>query len=153
MLIVVPLGLLAVAVIFDILYFITGSTTLAAVALYDIAAGILGGLLAAVFGLRDWLAVPAGTRAKRIGLWHGGGNVLVLVLFALSWWLRRDTPEYAPTALAFGLALAGAGLSLVTGWLGGELIYRLRVSVDDGAYLDASSSLSGKPATLSDPNR
>ena len=34
-------------------------------------AGIIGGLLAAMFGLWDWLAIPAGTRAKRVGLWHG----------------------------------------------------------------------------------
>src|SRR3954454_15739137 len=43
--------------------------------------GIVGGLIAAVFGLIDWLAIPAGTRAKAIGAWHGGGNVLVVLLF------------------------------------------------------------------------
>lgn len=37
--------------------------------------------------------------------------------------------------------------SLVTGWLGGELVERLRVGVDDGAHLDAPSSLSGRPAS------
>ena len=37
-----------------------------------IAAGIIGGLLAAVFGLLDWIGIPGNTRAKAIGLWHGG---------------------------------------------------------------------------------
>ena len=41
-----------------------------------IVAGIIGGLAAAPFGLIDWLAIPKRTRAKRIGLLHGLGNVL-----------------------------------------------------------------------------
>jgi hypothetical protein len=39
----------------------------------------MGGLLAGVFGLLDWFAIPAGTRAKAVGLWHAGGNVVVLL--------------------------------------------------------------------------
>jgi len=38
------------------------------------------------------------------------------------------------------------GLGAVAGWLGGELVDRLAVGVDDGANLDAPSSLSGRPA-------
>jgi hypothetical protein len=37
-------------------------------------------------------------------------------------------------------------LGSVAGWLGGELVDRLGVGVDDGAHLDAPSSLSGRPA-------
>jgi hypothetical protein len=37
-------------------------------------------------------------------------------------------------------------LALVAGWLGGELVNRLGVGIDDGANLDAQSSLRG-PAT------
>ncbi|MBC7805180.1 MAG: hypothetical protein H7145_03420, partial [Akkermansiaceae bacterium] len=32
-------------------------------------------------------------------------------------------------------------------WLGGELVNRLGVGIDNGANLNAPSSLSGKPAT------
>src|SRR5690606_5973502 len=106
------------------------------------------GLLAAIFGLWDWLSIPSETRAKRVGLWHGLGNVVVLLLFAVSWWLRRDTPDHEPRTWSFILALAGIALSLLTGWLGGELVYRLRVGVDDGAHLDAPNALSGEPAVL-----
>ena len=48
------------------------------------AAGIVGGLLAAVFGLIDWLAIPKDTRARRIGAWHGGGNVVIVLLFVIN---------------------------------------------------------------------
>jgi uncharacterized membrane protein len=113
---------------------------------YMLAAGIIGGLLAAVFGLWDWLAIPAGTRAKRIGLWHGVGNVVVVVLFAVSWLLRRSQDNYVPTSLALWLGIIAVLLALATAWAGGELVERLGVGVDEGANLDAPSSLAG-PAT------
>src|SRR4051812_37161338 len=108
MLIVFPLGLLATAVIFDGLTLGTGSGAWSGMAVFLTAAGVIGGLVAAVFGLIDWLAIPSGTRAKAIGLWHGAGNVVVVLLFAGSWWLRRGTPN-APGALALALSFAGVG--------------------------------------------
>ncbi|HYC60201.1 MAG TPA: DUF2231 domain-containing protein [Thermoanaerobaculia bacterium] len=146
MLIVFPLGLLATALFFDLIALaMNRHQGLFTASCYMIAAGIIGGLLAAVFGAIDFLKIPSGTRAKRVGRLHGGGNVIVVVLFAASWWLRRGAPADPPT-LAIVLAAAGAGLATFTGWLGGELVDRLGVGVDDGANLDAPSSLSGQPA-------
>jgi uncharacterized membrane protein len=146
-LIVFPLGLLAMSVIFDVVFMTTRSPTLASVSFWNIAAGIIGGLLAAVFGLWDWAAIPDGTRAKRVGLVHGVGNVVVVAVFALSWWLRRDDPAHLPGPLTMTLEVIGLVLAAVTGWLGGELVERLGVGVDRGAHLDAPSSLSGEPAS------
>src|SRR5215217_1524358 len=87
MLIVLPLGLLSSALVFDIVYMVTGESGFATVSFWNITAGIVGGLLAAVFGLIDWLAVPDGTRAKRIGLFHAGSNVTAIVCFAMVWWM------------------------------------------------------------------
>ena len=145
MLIVFPLGLLATAVIFDVIHLLTGHPTMAVVAYWMIAAGIIGGLVAAPFGLVDWFSIPEGTRAKSVGLRHAAGNVVVLVLFAASWFLRGDRPEDPGTA-AFVLALVGAAVAAVSGWLGGELVGRLGVGVDEGAHLDAPSSLKGPTA-------
>ena len=92
MLIVFPLGLLITAVIFDIVYFATDAPGFATVAYWNILGGIIGGLLAGIFGFIDWLAIPQGTRAKRIGMMHGIGNVVVLVLFIVAWALRSDDP-------------------------------------------------------------
>jgi uncharacterized membrane protein len=146
MLIVFPLGLFISAVVFDGISLWRGSATSATVAYWNIAAGIIGGLLAAVFGLIDWLAIPAGTRAKQIGLLHGGSNVIVVVIFAAVWWMRGNTPDLTPTTTLFFLELVALALGAVAGWLGGELVDRLAVGVDDGAHLDAPSSLSGRPA-------
>lgn len=150
MLIVFPLGLLGTSLFFDIAHLATGNPVWGTVAFWLIVAGILSGLVAAPFGLIDWLAIPTGTRARRIGLLHGGGNVVVLLLFATSWALRRDDPGN-PEGLAVGLSVAAVLLALVTGWLGGELVDRLGVGVDEGANLNAPNSLSGRPAAEAAP--
>jgi hypothetical protein len=49
------------------------------------------------------------------------------------------------------LEVIGVLLALVTSWLGGELVERLRVGVDDGAHLNAPNSLSGRPASEGAP--
>src|SRR5688500_2371903 len=146
MLIVFPLGLLSTAVIFDVVYYATLNPAFPTVAFWLIGAGIIGGLAAAVFGLIDWLAIPSGTRAKRIGLMHAGSNVLMLALFTLTWLDRFVTTDHLPST--YNLLLEGGALAIgmVAGWLGGELVDRLGVGVDDGAHLNAPNSLSGKPA-------
>jgi uncharacterized membrane protein len=149
MLIVLPLGLFIGAVVFDAVYLWRGNPTFAAIGYWNIAAGIIGGLLAAVFGLIDWLAIPAGTRAKRIGLLHGVSNVIVVALFAFAWWMRSAAPD-APSGGIFAIEVLALLLGSVAGWLGGELVDRLGVGVDDGAHLDAPSSLSGRPARPSE---
>ena len=146
MLIVFPLGLLGTAVIFDLIATSTGNQGLFVVSYWMIAAGLVGGLLAAVFGLFDWLGIRSGTRAKSVGGWHGLGNLAIVILFAISWWLRSQDPNNVPGTFAFILSLLGFGLALVTGWLGGELVYRLGMAVDEGANEDAPSSLSTSTA-------
>jgi uncharacterized membrane protein len=146
MLIVFPLGLLISAVVFDVLYLLTEIDILPAVSFFNISAGLIMGALAAVFGLRDYLSITPGTRARAVGRWHGLGNAVVMGLFALSWLLRRGEPNYEPSTLAFLLGLAGVTLGTVTAWFGGELVDRLGVGVDPGANLNAPSSLSGQPA-------
>jgi uncharacterized membrane protein len=140
MLVVFPLGLLATSLIFDIIGLLSGDGRWPNVAEYLIGAGVIGGLLAGCFGLVDWLAIPNGTRAKGIGLWHGAGNAVIIVLFIVSWSLRLPAPANPPAG-AIVLSFVGVGLVLVTGWLGAELVDRLGVGVDDGADVDAPSSL------------
>jgi len=145
MLIVFPLGLLAAAVVFDVAYLSTHHIVFTHVAFWNIAGGIVGGLAAAVFGLADWLGIPSGTRAKSIGAWHALMNVLVLVLFAGSWLLRRPVHGHIPDQPALFLSFGGLLLAVISGWLGGELVQRLGVGVYEDADLDAMSSLAGHP--------
>lgn len=136
-LVVYPLGLLTIAVVFDIIGLLSNNHQFNSAAYLMIAAGVLTGLLAAIFGLIDLLAVPKGTRAKRVGWLHGGGNAVMLALFAIGWFLRVDIQGNMPSTLALVLELVAVVIAGGTGWLGGELVARLGVGVDDGANLDA----------------
>lgn len=150
MLVAFPLGLFATAVIFDILYLATRNPVLPTVSYYIIAAGAIGGLLAAIFGLIEWLALPNNSRAKRIGGWHGAGNLVIVTLFAVSWLMRGDNANFVPESFALLLSFAGVALALVTAWIGGELVYRLGVGVDAGAHVNAASSLTNLPASATE---
>lgn len=145
-LIAFPVGLLMTALIFDIAYLATNNAQFAIVSYWMIVAGVLGGLISAVFGLVDWFAIPGGTRAKAVGLWHGVGNVAALLLFVISGWLRSPLPQ-APNWAAITLGVIGVGILGITGWLGGELVHRLNIGNDEGAHPNAPSSLSGLRAT------
>ena len=74
-------------------------------------------------------------RGKRIGALHGAGNVVVCSRGGGSPTTRRNPVR------GYLLAFVGGGLALFTGWMGGELVDRLSVGVDDGAHVNAPSSL------------
>lgn len=140
MLVVFPLGLFGGSFAFDMAALALDNPTLAVVAFWLIVGGLVGALAAAPFGVIDATAIPPGTRAARIALLHGAGNGLVTALFAGSWWLRRGH-EADPGGAAIALSGAAVALSLVTAWLGGELVTRLGVGVSSRAHVDASSSI------------
>jgi uncharacterized membrane protein len=148
-LIVFPLGLLGTSVAFDLVGVATGNGIWSTVAYYMIAAGVIGGLVAAVFGLIDWVAIPKQTRAKRIGATHGIVNVVAISLFTVSWLLRRNSTTTLSGA-ELALSIGGLLLALGGGWLGGELVERLGVGVSPDANLDAPSSLHAKPHPYGD---
>lgn len=145
MLIPFPLSLLGTAVVFDIVYLIADRPGFAVASAYMIGAGIIGGLLAAPFGWIDWFKIPAGTRAKSVGLLHGVTNIAVVVLFAVSWLLRAAN-DWDPTVWALVCSFAAVVLAVAAAWMGGELVERLGVGVDEGAGVDAPSSLSHRHA-------
>jgi uncharacterized membrane protein len=139
MLVVFPLGLLGTSAVFDVIDVVTTTGAFLDATYWMIAAGVIAGCFAAPFGLLDWLHIPRGTRARRVGAWHGLGNLCVLASFAGSWWLRDYDHDVPVVALA--LSLIGAALLLVTAWLGAEMVARLGIGVYEDANPDAPSSL------------
>ena len=139
-LVTLPLGLLTASLFFDFKAKWKHNSSDAKIARALIGGGVLTGLLAAAVGLVDYRAIPGGTRAKQIGLTHAVGNVLVMALFGLSWKKRRPN-ETMPDTSAVVLSVLGASLAGITGWLGGELVYRLGIGVDPGANPEAANSL------------
>jgi uncharacterized membrane protein len=151
MLMVFPLGLFTTSVVFDVLHLTTDRAGFAVTAAHLIAAGLLFGVVAAVTGWLDWwLVTPPGSRARRVGLIHGAVNTTVMALFAVSWLLRLGQTDWQPSWAALLVAWVGVLGGGVGGWLGGELVERLGISVEEDAHPDAASSLRGsRPATSS----
>ncbi|HEY8427313.1 MAG TPA: DUF2231 domain-containing protein [Sandaracinaceae bacterium] len=141
MLIPIPLGLFITATILDIVAMIGGWSSLMVVSFWNLVIGVAAALVAAVFGLIDWTAIPKGTRAKRVGAAHGGGNVVMVGLFLIAVLLRMDEPSFAVTGGALVLEIVALAIGVVTGWLGGELVDRYGIGVHPDAHPNASSSL------------
>lgn len=93
--------------------------------------GILAAGPTALAGASDWLDTLKGER--RVGLLHALGNDVALSLYIASWLARRRGRHVRGKALA----LAGAGMLGVSGWLGGHLSYALGVGVDTTAFQTA----------------
>jgi uncharacterized membrane protein len=143
-LIVFPLGLLVTSVIFDLLSYFSILGIDPDVGFWMAVSGIIGGVGAAIFGLIDWIAIPAQTRAKSIGLFHAFASLILLILFALSAVMRSGNVTHAPGLISIVLSICGLTISMLGGWLGGELVHRLNVSNDTGANLNAPNSLTGR---------
>ncbi|MFI7076345.1 DUF2231 domain-containing protein [Micromonospora sp. NPDC049903] len=146
MLVMFPVALLVTAVLFDLVDMLGGPRFLGEVAYWNITVGLVGGLLAAVAGAFDLLAIPAGTRAKRVGITHAVANLAVVLLFAAVWVVRLNADSRAAGGALIAIEVVALGILGVSAWLGGELVDRLGVGVDRDAHLDAPSSLRSAPA-------
>lgn len=141
MLVPIPAGLFIVGAVLDIVQWFAKTSWIPTVTYWNLVIGVVAAVVAALFGLADWTKIPDHTRAKRIGRFHAVSNLLTVMLFVGSLWIRSDMIGYALNAPALALEVVALLLLATAAWLGGELVDRLGVGVDDGANLDAPSSL------------
>jgi uncharacterized membrane protein len=127
MLVVIPLGLWIAALVFDVVAFFTGDPFWRALAFWNIVGGIVGALAAAVPGFVDYLTLDG--RARRLATWHMLLNLGAVALFAVNAFFRTRVGGDADWPLA--LSVVGVVGVLVAGWLGGELVYKERVGVEE----------------------
>jgi uncharacterized membrane protein len=127
MLVPVPIGLWIFSLVCDLIH-AGGSSNPAwsTVALYTMGGGIIGALLAAVPGLIDLLSLPPGPRKTAIA--HMAINLTVVVLYIINFWLRLNSPDKGGTVV--WLSVIAIGLLVVSGWLGGKMVYVHGIAVD-----------------------
>jgi uncharacterized membrane protein len=125
-LVMCPLGLVAMAVLFDLGNLLGGPAILGALAYWNVAAGLVGGVFAALAGAIDLLFVRNGTRAKRMGVLLNLVNMGVLILFAVILMLRMRTIDRVAGPGLFLVELLALGVAVVGAWFGGELVNRRR---------------------------
>jgi uncharacterized membrane protein len=126
-LVVLPLGLWVAALAFDIVAVATGNLVWCTVAFWNIVAGIIGALIAAVPGFIDYLKLDG--RAGRLATYHMCLNLGAVAVFALNWYVRTRVPPESWWRLA--LSIVGVLGVTGSGWLGGELVYVERVGVQE----------------------
>jgi uncharacterized membrane protein len=145
MLVPIPIGLWIFSLVCDIAR-IAGSPDAAwsTVALYTMAGGVVGALLAAVPGFIDLLSLPAGPR--KTALTHMTINLTVVALYVVNLWMRWSNP--GNLKVPFWLSLIAIGLLAISGWLGGKMVYEQGVAVDTegiAASAGPSTKLTRKP--------
>jgi uncharacterized membrane protein len=127
MLVAFPIGLWVFALVCDVVRYAGGDDAWSAVALYCIAGGIIGALLAAIPGLIDFLSINEAD-LKRIAVLHLSVNLVAVAVFGLNLWLRlrSDVNSIIPMTLSLlGVLLIGLG-----GWWGGEMVYVKGMAVE-----------------------
>lgn len=132
MLIPFPIAFFGGTLAADIAYWNTGDTFWFAMTEWLLGAGVVMALLAAVMGLTDFLG-DARIRALYIAWWHMIGNVSIVLVEAINWYVRYTNGPDSIVPNGFVLSLAATGGLLITGWLGGELAYVKRVGMTDEA--------------------
>jgi uncharacterized membrane protein len=127
MLVALPIGLWIFALVCDVVRAAGGSANWGTVAMYCVAAGIVGALIAAVPGLIDYFSIDE-AEMKRIGTLHLAINLGAVVIFAINLWLRFRLPAASSVPLA--LSIIGVLAIGLGGWLGGEMVYIKGMAVE-----------------------
>jgi uncharacterized membrane protein len=129
MLIPFPLALWVTSFAIDILFYFLRHATLLILSKFMIAAGCIGAIAAAIPGIVDWLSIKNGD-VKKVANWHARLNIVALVVFAISLFLRMGSYSGLvgrKLTIPFLLSLVGVILIAISGWLGGELVFRYGV--------------------------
>jgi uncharacterized membrane protein len=129
MLIVFPIASFVGALATDVIYLISEDDFWADASYWLLVAGVVTGLLAAVFGAVDFLT---STRIRNLrAAWiHAAFNMGVMVLAIINILLRVD--DTAEGIQPWGILISAVigVMLLISGWYGGEMVYRHKVGVD-----------------------
>lgn len=129
MLIPFPMALWMFSLASDFIYlFGFGGAVWKDIALYTMVAGIVGGLASAVPGYIDYRAITEPLK-KQMAERHMIINLSLVLLFSINVLLRLSTGPHAVAPV--GLSVVGIAGLVISGWLGGELVYIRGVGVGD----------------------
>lgn len=132
MLVPIPIGLFIGALVADVAYQTSGNVFFYDLAWWAMAGGIVGALAAAVPGLIDYLTVARHTRARPTATAHLIINLTVVAFYAVNCAMRVGHGALAGTTwgLAFALDVVAIALLSVSGWLGGEMVFRFGIGIE-----------------------
>lgn len=123
-----PLAFLVGALICDIAFAASMEVFWANAAKWLILAALVMGAVAAVLGFIDLLGIPH-ARALSIGWLHMAGNVLAMVLSLFNLLYRWADPIGRVVPVGLTTSVIVVIVLGVTGWLGGEMVFRHKIGV------------------------
>ncbi|MCC6001034.1 MAG: DUF2231 domain-containing protein [Pararhodobacter sp.] len=132
MLVAFPIALTMCVLGADLLFWWTGD------AFWPVAAGwaafgaFLMGVIAGITGTVELLIVP-GIRNRSASWTHFVLAVMLLSILGANWVLRIGDPQGAVLPLGLLLSVLAAGLTGVTGWHGGKLVFDYQIGTSAGA--------------------
>ena len=131
MLVTIPIGLWIFSLVCDLVHvFGAADPVWSTVAVFTMAGGVVGALLAAIPGLIDLLSLPE--RPRKTALMHMTINLIIVALYLVNLWLRlADTSPRPAQGMDFPvwLSLLAVAMLAVSGWLGGHMVYVEQVAV------------------------
>ena len=149
MIIPFPIALWVFSLAADVIYLWRGNPVWRDwIAFYSLLAGIISAAVAAVSGLIDWLSLTDKAVVK-IANWHARLNVIALIVFAGSFYLRTTSgARLVSDSYMIPVALSVLGVVLITisGWLGGEMVFKHGVAVSSGSGATPETSGTEKKA-------
>ncbi|HSL42718.1 MAG TPA: DUF2231 domain-containing protein [Anaerolineales bacterium] len=127
----IPTALWPAAFVFDLLSLIYSDNTLVQMAFYAILIGLIVALLAIPTGYADWTDIRPEKPAWKLGLYHMILNVFISILWGINLALRWQTYQTMISVPAAQVALSALAtlLLLVSGYLGGRMIYAYGINV------------------------
>lgn len=133
MLIPFPIALWVFSLVADVIYLWRGNPVWRDyIAFYALTAGTIGGAMAAVPGFIDWLSLKD-REVVKIANWHARLNVIALLVFGTGLYLRTTSGASLVSGshmIPIGLSVLGVILITISGWLGGELVFKHGVAVN-----------------------
>jgi uncharacterized membrane protein/nitrite reductase/ring-hydroxylating ferredoxin subunit len=129
-LVALPIGLFITSFLFDLVGRYGDHPSLWAAGWYCIAAGLCASVLAATAGAVDLFSiVPPNSSGRSRGYKHAVLNLAMVAIF-IAVAVHRGGPHLAPDGVSLVLSAIGIVVLLVSGWLGGTLVYRNQIAVD-----------------------
>ena len=136
MLVTIPIGLWVFSLVADLVALRSGTPQpWALVAFYTMVGGIVGALAAALPGLIDLLSLKDAA-IKKTALIHMSINLTIVVLYVINAWLRYQASVAGNVTL--WLSVLTIAMLLVSGWLGGKMVYLAKVGVSTEAEAAAT---------------
>lgn len=129
-LVTVPIGAWLSSLIFDLVaVFGNDDAVFERGAQWLIGIGVVGAVIAAVFGLLDLATLGKGTAARRTALTHMTLNLTVVALFVIGFIVRAVGG--LDRVSVWGIVITVVALIILgfSGWLGGKLAFRYGVRV------------------------